>query len=314
MTDDAAGVAGLVVEVHGMLVTVLDPATGVRVRCRPPRDRTTPVIGDRVTIERQRPGSSEPPRVLAIAPRSRTYARPGPRGPAIVATHVDRLVIVSSVFPGPRPGLVDRMWSALDDAHVEVVLVLNKCDLEGAEAAARELDDFVAVGALVVLTSVRTGAGLAELGARLASGVTVLAGHSGVGKSSLLNALVPGAGLAVGAVHDPTGKGKHTTTVATVHAFGQGLLVDTPGVRAFPLEGLPLELVATRFPGFADAAERCHFAGCLHEGEPGCAVVDDAPPERLARWHALLAALREEAAAVRPSAPHAGSKAGTRSR
>jgi len=293
-------VDGTVVEVHGMLATVL-AASGERVRCRPPRDRTTPVIGDRVTVDRRH----DPPRITTIAHRARTFARSHPSGPTPIATHLDRLVVVTSVHPGPRLGLIDRMWIALDD-EVEVVLALNKIDLPGVDEARAALGDHVAAGARLVVTSTRTGEGVAELAALLARGLTVLTGHSGVGKSSLLNALVPAAALGVGEVHGRTGKGRHTTTVATVHALAAGLVIDTPGVRAFPLDGLPLGEVARRFPGLREPAARCHFAGCLHEGEPGCAVVDGAPPERVARWHQLLAALREEAATpegARASAP-----------
>jgi len=287
---------GVVVEVHGMLATVL--VDGARVRCRPPRDRTTPVIGDRVTVDH----GEDPPRITSIGPRERTYQRLSVSGPTPVATHIERLVIVTSAFPGPRLGLIDRMWIALDDPAVQVVLVLNKCELPSAADSVKDLDDFVALGAEVIQTSTKAPLGLELLGERLSHGLSVLAGHSGVGKSSLLNALVPGARVKVGDVHDPTGKGRHTTTVATVHPYRDGLLVDTPGVRAFALDGLSLEGLAERFPGFREPSERCHFAGCLHDGEEGCAVVDEAPPERVQRWLALLASVREERVAARAPA------------
>jgi ribosome biogenesis GTPase len=281
---------GIIVEIHGMLVTVL-MADGTRLRARPPRDRTTPVIGDRASIITE----SGEPRVAALAPRERVFMRPNAQGGQLVAAHVDRLVIVTAVEPGPRPGLIDRMWTALGPG-IEVVLVLNKCDLPNTPAASHELDDHVAVGALRVLTSTRTGEGMDALSAHLAHGLSLIVGHSGVGKSSLVNALT-GATLATGAVNDFTSKGRHTTTVATCHALGPDhLIVDTPGVRAFPLDGMPLQDVAARFPGFSEAAERCHFAHCLHEQEPACAVIASEPPARIARYHALLASLREEAA------------------
>lgn len=286
---------GVVVEVHGMLATVL-MADGRRVRARPPRDRTTPVIGDRVEVEAQ--GSEH--RIVGLAPRARVFTKPNAQGGQLVAAHVDRLVIVTAVEPGPRPGLVDRMWIALGDPGVEVVLVLNKADLPGADAAAGLLADHVAVGARLVRTSTVTGEGVAALAALLEHGLSLLVGHSGVGKSSIVNALVPHAELATGEVNTLTSKGRHTTTVATCHALSPDhLIVDTPGVRAFPLDGLPLEEVALRFPGFREHAERCHFAHCLHEGEPGCQVADAVPPARLERYAALLAVLREEAAQKR---------------
>lgn len=286
---------GIVVEVHGMLVTVL-MTDGHRVRARPPRDRTTPVIGDRVTLETQ----AGEHRIVALAPRERAFMRPNAQGGQLVAAHVDRLVIVTAVSPGPRPGLVDRMWIALGDPRVEVVLVLNKSDLPGVAAAAAELADHIAVGARLVCTSVATGQGIADLEALLEHGLTLMVGHSGVGKSSIVNALVPSAALATGAVNQLTAKGRHTTTVATCHALSPDhLIVDTPGVRAFPLDGLPLEDVAKRFPGFQTLAAHCHFAHCLHEGEPGCAVEGAVPAGRLARYATLLATLREEAAEKR---------------
>jgi len=309
-TPSAGPSQGIVVEIHGMLVTLLLP-DGERVRARPPRDRTTPVIGDRATFTTE--GSEH--RVTELAPRERVFMRPNAQGGQIVAAHIDRLVIVTAVEPGPRPGLIDRMWTALGDSQVrdirkaavpgqvEVVLVLNKCDLPNLDAASAELDDHVSLGARRVLTSTRTGAGLGELQALLEHGLSLIVGHSGVGKSSIVNALIPSATLATGVVNDFTNKGRHTTTVATCHALGPDhLIVDTPGVRAFPLDGLPLKEVAARFPGFAEPAHRCHFAHCLHEDEPACAVRTDPatqPAARLARYDALLASLREEAAASR---------------
>jgi len=285
---------GIVVEVHGMLVTLLRP-DGERVRARPPRDRTTPVIGDKVTFTTE--GSEH--RVTTLAERERVFMRPNAQGGQVVAANIDRLVIVTAVEPGPRPGLIDRMLTALGNVPVEVILVLNKCDLPDLAAATAELADHISLGARLICTSARAGTGIDDLRAALAHGLSLIVGHSGVGKSSIVNALVPAAKLATGAVNDFTSKGRHTTTVATCHALGPDhLIVDTPGVRAFPLDGMPLQDVAARFPGFAEAARRCHFAHCMHESEEACAVRTDPPSqptERIARYHALLASLRIEA-------------------
>lgn len=317
-----------VVEVHGMLVTVRIDAladhegagggvVGRRLRARPPRDRTTPVIGDICEVEVEVAGEAAlrelleagaarraEARLTRLVPRARVYERLGlPR--QVLASNVDRLVIVSSVDPGPRPGLIDRMWVALADPAVEVVLVLNKADLPGCEEASHQLADHVRAGATLTRTSTMTGEGVDALRALLGTGLSVMVGHSGVGKSSLVNALRPEAGLAVGAVNATTRKGRHTTTVATCHELagpdgGVALLVDTPGVRAFALDALAEEEAASRFPGLGPLAKRCHFAGCLHEAEPGCAVLeardggDTAVAAHHGRWLALLASMREE--------------------
>jgi len=311
-----AGVStGTVVEVHGMLVTVLlHDGTGMtRVRCRPPRDRTTPVVGDRVEIA----DDGDTPVVVSVEERERTLVRPVAEHRILtVATHVDRLLLVAAVDPPPRPGLVDRVLCAIGSEPIEVLLVVNKIDMAGADAAVAALGHHAALGYEVVPVSASRGDGVDALRARLATGLTVVMGHSGVGKSTLLNRLVPGAGLLTAEVNTKTQKGRHTTTVSTCHTFGAAwpggaLVVDTPGIRSFPLHGLPLTEIATRFPGFVEASARCRFVDCLHEEEPDCGVREavaagDIPKIRRRAWLHLLERLRLERAAPagrRPPSP-----------
>lgn len=296
-TADAGPKRGRIAEVHGMLVT-LHTDTGERIRCRPPRDRTNPVVGDRAAAFRESGGDWR----IELAPRERVFSRCWEHGVRPLAAWVDRLIIVSAIEPGPKAGLVDRMMITADPG-IDVLLVLNKCDLaEGLDAARAEFADHVAAGARLFEVSTRTGQGVEALRVEILNGTNMFVGHSGVGKSSLLNTLVPELVLATGDVSDVTRKGRHTTTVATMHSVGpDAYLVDTPGVRAWSLDGLPLEQVASRFPGFEALPDRCHFAGCLHDGEPACAVMDavedgEMPRHRHQRYLHLKASLIEERA------------------
>jgi ribosome biogenesis GTPase len=295
MSETRETFTGRIDEVHGMLVTLVTD-DGTRLRCRPPRDRTTPVVGDRGSAERDVAGDWR----LTLEPRERVFSRCWEHGVRPLAAWVDRLVIVSAVEPPPRAGLVDRMVITADP-RIDILLVLNKCDLDsGRESGRREFADHVAAGASLFEVSTRSGEGVEALRAAIAEGTSLFVGHSGVGKSSLLNTLVPGLSLATGDVNDATRKGRHTTTVATMHRVApETWLIDTPGVRAWSLDGLPLESVAIRFPGFHTLPERCHFAGCLHAGEPGCAVHDAVeaggiPAARFERYLHLKASVEEE--------------------
>jgi len=293
-----------------MLATVLVDHTGERVRCRPPRDRTTPVVGDRATFDDVGGDAT----ITALAERERTLQRPiSPHKPLTVATHVDRLVIVSSVEPPPRAGLIDRILCAVGDEPIEVVLVVNKVDLPNAAAAMKRLRAHAALGYPVVEVSAVRGDGVDALRELIATGLSVVMGHSGVGKSTLLNVLVPGAELVTAAVNEKTGKGRHTTTVSTCHVIGApwpggGLVVDTPGIRAFPLHGLELTEISARFPGFREAVQRCRFVDCLHETEPDCGVRDAVERGQLDKirhkaWLLLLDRLRVERALPKRKPP-----------
>lgn len=230
-------------------------------------------VGDDVVVSRH----GDDYHVDAVLPRRSLLSRPDPHVPtrrlAIVA-NVDVVVIVAAAASPPfRPGLVDRYLVATHAAGTQAMLCLNKIDLDGPDSAAlAALPIYERLGLQVLRCSAATGAGLAELRAALAGRLAVLVGHSGVGKSSLLNALRPGLDLATKAVGS-SHRGKHTTSASTLYDLGDGTrIIDTPGIREFGLWELSVADVAAGFIELAPYAGRCRFADCTHVGEPGCAV------------------------------------------
>ena len=291
--------SGTVVEVHGMKATVLPDGGGQRVRSRPLRDRRQLAVGDRVEVESGRHGVV----ISHLHERARCLWRPVERGRRLMAANVDRVCVIVSVSPPPRAGLIDRFLVASEAAGIEVTLVLNKVDMrEGRGDAERELEPYRALGYESLEVSAVSGSGLDSLAEHVATGFSVFAGHSGVGKSSLLNRLVPGLELGVGATNEMTGKGRHTTSVTTCHELGEAwpkgaLVADTPGVRAFGLYGMELVDIAAGFRDLAEYRGACRFRDCLHEGEPDCAVRDAVESGAIARtrlegYHRILNSVR----------------------
>ncbi|GJM20741.1 MAG: putative ribosome biogenesis GTPase RsgA [Planctomycetota bacterium] len=234
-----------------------------------------PVVGDEVLVAREgREGF-----VLAeVLPRAGVLTRGGASGaPRVLAAHVQLGVLVLSAEAGAyRPGLVDRACLALRRGGIDALVVLNKIDLVSAEQrAARELAlaDHLDAGLELLTVSATTGAGLQELRARVRGQRLVLFGHSGVGKSTLLNALDPEGSRRVGDVRAGDGKGRHTTTSSGLTRLADGTeLIDTPGVRAFGLGRVRAEELDELFPQLAELRTRCRFNDCAHTEEPGCAV------------------------------------------
>jgi ribosome biogenesis GTPase len=226
-------------------------------------------VGDQVRVER------EPDAVIAtVEPRRNQLARADSHNRSLIhvfAANLDRLVIVSAVKePDLKPGLIDRylLIAALND--IPAALVLNKTDL-GDGGAMAEL--YRAIGVPVFCTDAVHGSGdLPALHALLHGQACVVAGQSGVGKSSLINALFPHVGARTGSVAIE-GFGRHTTTAARSYPLpGGGRLVDTPGIRECAITGLSTLDVALLYPDLAALHPHCHFADCSHLHEPGCAV------------------------------------------
>ncbi len=285
---------GRVVASHGRDALVLDDA-GRTVACRLEGRRLAVVCGDRVRWVRAR-GEGAAGRITEVRPRATVLARLNLRGETEpVAANLTQLAVVLAPVPAADFGLCDRYLAAAEWAGLKACIVANKSDLqEPSGAFTATLAEYVRIGYPVVRASMRPADGIADLAARLAGETSVLVGQSGVGKSSLINRLVPGVEARVEEVSRATELGRHTTSTSSLYGLPTGgELIDSPGVRDFsPPLPAPRDL-AGGFREIAAIGPGCRFQDCRHRREPGCAVAaaaDDGriPARRLASYRRLL--------------------------
>ena len=214
--------------------------------------------------------------IQSIEPRHQSLSRDSRGRRHVIVANVDQMIIVGSAAqPDLKPGLIDRLIVAAESAGIRPLICLNKVDLVEPSALVPLAGVFARMGYPVVLCSTVTGMGVARLQAELRGRVTAVVGQSGVGKSSLLNALDPGLDLRVAEVSRDNEKGRHTTTTARLlpHRLN-GWFVDTPGVRQFqPWQLVPAE-VPSAFRDLRPIANICRFPNCTHDHETSCAVKD----------------------------------------
>ncbi len=271
---------GTVVTLFGLIAHVDDgervwPCTirGV-LRTRRIGGRSAVTVGDRVafSVAAERKGVESAGVIEAVAPRHGELKRITSRREQIVVANVDQVVIVTSA-DAPKSNLVDRYIVSSLHGSMQPVVCINKIDLVSEETVDRFLSIYDGLGYVTMRTSVIDGAGIDALRALLSGKASVIAGQSGVGKSSLLNAVQPGLALKTGSVIEDTSKGRHTTTRATLlNLDNGGYVVDTPGVRSFDLGCVPREQLEQYFQEFVAWVPHCKYADCVHIHEDGCAI------------------------------------------
>jgi ribosome biogenesis GTPase len=267
--NDTCG-SGIVLASYGRGALVQSDASTFHCALKGRKQRV--VCGDRVKWSLAPTAGA--PAVETIEPRRNLFERIDARGRAEpVAANIDRLAVVAAVEPPPDWFLVDRYWAGAHLKEIETILIVNKSDL-GTEPIQEELATYRALGLDCYEVASLTGAGIPGLHRAFASGVTLCVGQSGVGKSSIVNAIAPAA-AAQTAELTRDAEGRHTTTTARWYRLGTGgesAIVDAPGVRDF---APPASIVRAAERGFVEIHERglyCRFKDCRHMEEPGCAV------------------------------------------
>lgn len=291
-----AAAAGTPSRGHGRVVAgygqrfLVEDASGALVSCVARGRRSGIVCGDRVSISLVSPAEGV---IEAIEPRSCLIYRSDARREKLIAANVTQVVVVLAVAPAPNTDFIDRCLVAAEHGAARGVIVLNKIDIDADRAQAEALlDRYRGLGYRTLATS--RAHSLDALSEALEHHVSVLIGQSGVGKSTLVNRLVPMAKARIGETSAARQAGRHTTTHAELYRINQdSALIDSPGMHAFGLSHLGAAAIAHGFVELRGLIGACRFANCRHDGEPDCAL--DAArrdgritPERLATYRRIL--------------------------
>jgi ribosome biogenesis GTPase len=240
-----------------------------------PRTGDIAAVGDRVLVRPQPDGTGM---IESIEPRGRSLVRldPRPQGvyqQVLLANPDQAIFVFACARPRPHLRMLDRFLVIAEKQGLPAFIVANKVDLVGQEQAEKMFGFYPSIGYPVLYTCAKTGKGVGELRGLLTGKVSALAGPSGVGKSSLLNVVQPGLGLAVREVSAAVGKGRHTTTARELFPLeGGGYVADTPGMRSLALWDTQPEELDGYFPEIAPLVTGCQFSDCTHISEPGCEV------------------------------------------
>lgn len=247
-------------------------------------------VGDNVNFEKER--DKETCVIDKILPRNNVIIRKSvnlSKESHIIAANIDLAILVATIAqPRTSTGFIDRFAVTAEAYHIPVVIVFNKCDIYDDEqnAAAEDLMKvYNGIGYESFLVSAKTGFNCDRLKALMKDKVCMFSGHSGVGKSALVNHLDPNLNVRVGEISDVHEKGKHTTTYAQMFHFEFGsYIIDTPGIKEFGLFDLEKETLAQRFPEMRALMHECRFNNCTHLHEPHCAIKDAVGKNIIADW------------------------------
>lgn len=236
-------------------------------------DSDLAAVGDQVLM---RPSESGPAMIEEVLARARVLSRQAPgqdREQVIIANPDQAVLVFSCRDPKPNRRMLDRMLVAAERDDVPALICVNKVDLDADGTCRAYFHPYQQIGYPVLVASAKTGVGIPGLRSHLQDRITVFAGPSGVGKSSLLNAIESGLALRTGGIREGTRKGKHTTVSPKLVELGfGGYVADTPGVKAFALWDIEAEELDAYFPEISGRVADCRFSDCSHHHEPGCAV------------------------------------------
>jgi ribosome biogenesis GTPase len=241
---------------------------GPTLTCFPRGKRSEVSCGDRVMVERSAPDQGV---IEAVDPRSTLFHRSDARRQKVVAANVTQIVVVLAASPSYYEELLNRCLVAAEHARIRAVIVLNKFDVAGSATALQSLRLYEGLGYPLVPMEARHD--VAPLRPYLAGHTTVLVGQSGMGKSTIINGLLPQARAATSEVSAALDSGRHTTTHARLYQLdATSRIIDSPGMQEFGLHHLRPEDVDHAFPEFRPVLGQCRFANCWHLGEPDCAI------------------------------------------
>lgn len=252
---------------------------------------TNPVaVGDDVVFEQE--PDKDTAVIKKIEPRNNLIVRKSvnlSKASHILAANVDLAIIVATIAnPRTSTGFIDRFLVTSEAYHIPTALIFNKCDLyteEQIEDMCVLMEYYEDIGYTSFGVSAKTGFQIDQLRDLMREKICLFSGHSGVGKSALVNALDPSLNVRIGEISDVHNKGKHTTTFAEMHHLDFGAwIVDTPGIKEFALYDMETDTLAQRFPEMRQRMDQCRFSNCTHTHEPGCAVKEAVQTGDIADW------------------------------